>query len=191
MNPTPQDIGKKIRGLRKAKGLTLTDLARRCSCSSSLLSQIETGTINPSLSTLKAVSDALNMSMAFLFEEASSRTHAPFSLMKARDRKTVATRGGVSFQLLSQGMNFPCEFILNRWPPGSSTGEELYRHQGHECGLLLEGELVVETDQKTYRMKPGDSITLSSSTPHRITNRGKKEAVAVWVNSVPWVFAIG
>lgn len=191
MNPTPQEIGKKIRGLRKEKGLTLAGLAKLCRCSSSLISQIETGAISPSLSTLKAVSDALNMSMASLFEETSNRGHAPFSLMKAGERKTVATRGGVSFQLLSQGMNFPCEFILNRWPPGTTTGEELHHHQGHECGLLLEGELIVETDHKTYHMKPGDSITLSSTTPHRITNRGKKEAVAVWVNSVPWVFAIG
>jgi len=191
MNPTPQDIGKKIRGLRKEKGLTLSGLAKFCRCSSSLLSQIETGAINPSLSTLKAVSDALNISMASLFEEDSTHSHAPFSLMKAGERKTVATRGGVSFQLLSQGMDFPCEFILNRWPPGASTGEELYHHQGQECGLLLEGELIVETDRKTYCMKPGDSITLRSSSPHRITNHGKKEAVAVWVNSMPWVFAIG
>ena len=191
MNPTPQDIGKRIRDLRKEKGLTLSGLAELCRCSSSLLSQIETGAINPSFSTLKAVSDALSISMAALFEEASARTHAPLSLMKAGERKTVAAGGGVSFQLLSQGITFPCEFILNRWPPGASTGEELYHHQGDECGLLLEGELVVETDQKTYRMTPGDSITLRSSTPHRITNQGKKEAVAVWVNSVPWVFAIG
>ncbi|MFH1124729.1 MAG: cupin domain-containing protein [Pseudomonadota bacterium] len=191
MNPTPQDIGKKIRGLRKEKGLTLAGLGKLCRCSSSLLSQIETGAINPSFVTLKAVSDALNLSMASLFEEALTLSQAPFSLMTSGERKTVAARGGVSFQLLSQGMNFPCEFILNRWPPGTSTGEEPYHHQGHECGLLLEGELIVETDRKTYRMKPGDSITLSSSSPHRITNHGKKEAVAVWVNSIPWVFAIG
>ncbi|MCJ7593852.1 MAG: helix-turn-helix domain-containing protein, partial [Desulfobacterales bacterium] len=72
----------------------MSGLAKLCRCSSSLLSQMETGAINPSLSTLKAVSDALNISMASLFEEASTRSQAPFSLMKAGERKAVATRGG-------------------------------------------------------------------------------------------------
>ncbi|MBW1806415.1 MAG: cupin domain-containing protein, partial [Deltaproteobacteria bacterium] len=40
-----------------------------------------------------------------------------------------------------------------------------------------------------FRMKPGDSITLSSSTPHRITNIGNSEAVAIWVNSEAWCFS--
>lgn len=190
MNPTPQDIGVTIRRLRKKQGLTLAKMADLCHCSLSLISQIETGAVNPSFSVLKAVSDALGISMSSLFESLSPTKDLPFALMKSRDRKTVATAGGVSFQLLSRGMIFPCEFIVNRWPPGSSTGEELYRHEGKECGLLLEGEIIVETGDREYCLKPGDSITLDSSILHRVTNPGKKEAVAVWVNSVPWVFAI-
>jgi len=86
--------------------------------------------------------------------------------------------------------DFPCEFILNEWPPGASTGRDAYTHEGEECGLLLEGTINVEIDGQTYRMKPGDTITLKSSVPHRIWNPGKQKAVAVWVNTVPWMFAI-
>jgi len=189
MNPTPEDIGRRIRNLRKEMGLTLAKLAELCKCSSSLISQIETGVINPSFSTLKSISDALGIPMASLFQVIVTPNNMIFSLMEANERKTLTTRGGVTFQLLSRGMDFPCEFILNRWPPGTSTGEELYNHEGKECGLLLEGELIVETNGKSYHMKPGDSITLESSSPHRITNPGKKEAVAIWVNSVPWLFS--
>jgi transcriptional regulator with XRE-family HTH domain len=189
MNPTPGDIGEGIRRRRKEKGLTLAKMAELCKCSSSLLSQIETGVVNPSLSALKAISDALDISMASLFEASSAQGDILFSLMEAKERKSLTTRSGVTFQLLSRGMDFPCEFILNRWPPGTSTGEELYNHEGRECGLLLEGELIVETNGKSFLMKPGDSITLESSSPHRITNPGKKEAVAIWVNSVPWLFS--
>jgi transcriptional regulator with XRE-family HTH domain len=189
MNPTPGDIGEGIRRRRKEKGLTLAKMAELCKCSSSLLSQIETGVVNPSLSALKAISDALDIPMASLFEASSAQGDILFSLMEAKERKSLTTRSGVTFQLLSRGMDFPCEFILNRWPPGTSTGEELYNHEGKECGLLLEGELIVETNGKSFLMKPGDSITLESSSPHRITNPGKEEAVAIWVNSVPWLFS--
>jgi transcriptional regulator with XRE-family HTH domain len=189
MNPTPEDIGQGIRRRRKKKGLTLAKMAELCKCSSSLLSQIETGVVNPSLSALKAISDALDIPLASLFDASSGQSNFPFSLMEAKERKSLTTRSGVTFQLLSRGMDFPGEFILNRWPPGTSTGEELYNHEGKECGLLLEGELLVETNGKSFHMKPGDSITLESSSPHRITNPGKKEAVAVWINSVPWLFS--
>jgi transcriptional regulator with XRE-family HTH domain len=164
-------------------------MAELCKCSSSLLSQIETGVVNPSLSALKAICDALDIPMASLFEVSSAQSNIAFSLMEAKERKSLTTRSGVTFQLLSRGMDFPCEFILNRWPPGTSTGEDLYNHEGKECGLLLEGELLVETNGKSFHMKPGDSITLESSSPHRITNPGKKEAVAVWINSIPWLFS--
>ena len=189
MNPTPQNIGQGIRRRRKEKGLTLAKMAELCKCSSSLLSQIETGVVNPSLSALKAISDALDIPMASLFEASLGQSDIPFSLMEAGERQTLTTRAGVTFELLSRGMDFPCEFVLNRWPPGTSTGEELYHHEGKECGLLLEGKLIVEMNGKSFHMKPGDSITLESSSPHRITNRGKKEAVAIWVNSVPWLFS--
>ena len=190
MNPTSQDVGENIRRLRKQKGLTLARLAEQCRCSSSLISQIETGSVNPSFSTLKTISEALGISMASLFEVTPSPDDASFSLMQAHDRKALTTRGSVTFELLSEGIDFPCEFILNRWPPGTSTGEELYNHGGKECGLLLEGKLIVETNGKVYHMKPGDSITLNSDVPHRVTNAGKKEALAVWVNTVPYLFAI-
>jgi transcriptional regulator with XRE-family HTH domain len=183
-------IGIKIRSLRKEKGLTLSEMARLCRCSSSLLSQIERGSVNPSFSTLKAIGDALDISLAQLVMEAAAVEESSSSLMKLKERKILTTEGGVQFQLSSRNVNVPFEFIFNQWPPGTSTGKQPYTHGGEECGLLLEGELEVEVDGKIHQMKPGDTITLRSSAPHRISNIGKKKASAIWVNSVPWVFSI-
>ncbi|HIJ57595.1 MAG TPA: cupin domain-containing protein [Deltaproteobacteria bacterium] len=190
MNPSPEDIGRRIRTLRKEKGFTLAKMAELCQCSSSLLSQIETGAVNPSFSTLKSISDVLGISMASLFETSITLKDTPLSPIHANERKTLTTGGGVSLQLLSNGTAFPCEFILTRLPAGASTGDVLYKHDGKECGFILEGELVVETGGESYHMRRGDTITFDSSIPHRITNPGKKEAVSIWVNTVPWMFAI-
>jgi len=185
-----QDIGNNIREARKRKGLTLAQLAAQCRCSTSLISQIETGAVNPSFSTLKTISDALSISMAMLVASNSSVNGISFSLMTAKERKTLVTEGGVKFQLLSRGVDLSCEFILNEWPPGTSTGRERYTHDGEECGFLLEGELEVEINDTIHHMQPGDTITLVSSVPHRVSNPGKEKAVAIWVNAVPYVFAI-
>ncbi len=190
LNPTPQDIGSAIRRTRRQKRLTLARLAQLCGCSSSLLSQMETGSVNPSFSTLRKISEALETPMAQLFSTDFSADEKNFSVMPPKARKTLTTQGGVTFQLLTRGMDFPCEFIFNQWPPGSSTGEALYTHEGKECGLLLEGILEVEIGSERVRMKPGDTITLPSSIPHKVTNPGRKKAVAVWVNSIPMVFTV-
>jgi transcriptional regulator with XRE-family HTH domain len=183
-------IGLRIRDLRKQKGMTLGEIARRCKCSSSLLSQIERGIVNPSFSTLKSIGDALETTLAQLVIEATTIEESSSSLMKQKERKMLTTEGGVQFQLLSRNVHVPFEFILNQWPPGASTGRQPYTHEGEECGFLLEGELEVEVNGKIQRMKPGDTVTLRSSTPHRISNPGKKKALAFWVNSIPWVFSI-
>ncbi len=190
MNPTSADIGSAIRRMRQQKHLTLARLAQLCDCSSSLLSQMETGAVNPSFSTLRKISEALETPMAQLLSPEPQPGARTYSLMPARARKTLTTQGGVSFQLLTQGLDFPCEFILNQWPPGSSTGETLYTHGGKECGLLLEGVLEVEIGEERVRMKAGDTITLPSSVPHKVSNPGRKKAVAVWVNSTPMVFTV-
>jgi transcriptional regulator with XRE-family HTH domain len=182
-------IKENVRRLRKEKGMTLSEMATICECSSGLLSQIETGSVNPSLSTMVSISEALDTPFSDLFAGAPSAEGLAPNLMKPEERKKLTVEGGIEFQLLSRSIDVPFEFILNRFPPGMTTGKKLYHHEGTECGILLEGELEVETDGKIYEMKPGDTITLSSVTPHRLTNKGKKDALAIWVNSKAWCFS--
>jgi len=205
MGSIQENIGENIRNLRKEKKLTLAEMAEMCKCSVSLLSQIETGNVNPSLGAMKAIADALETSLSQLFatgqvvemgslpDQAAAEAFAVgglyHCLMKQGERKILVTEGGSQFELLSRGMSVPFEFILNKWPPKSSTGKNFITHDGYECGLLLEGKLVVEVNGKIYHMEPGDSITILSTLPHRINNPGEKEAVAIWVNSEPWCFS--
>lgn len=183
------NVGKKIRDLRKQKGLTLKKMASLCNCSTSLLSQIERGFVNPSFSTLKSISDVLDVSIADLVSDFKKLESPQSCLMRSKERKVLTTEGGVQFQLLTKDVSVPFEFILNIWPPGTSTGKDPYTHEGEECGILLEGELEIEINGKVYLMRPGDTITLKSTVSHRIYNPGKKKAVAIWVNSIPWVFS--
>ncbi|MFC1799243.1 cupin domain-containing protein, partial [Thermodesulfobacteriota bacterium] len=107
----------------------------------------------------------------------------------ASARKVLTTQGGVQHQLLTHGMKLSFELVIVEIPPGASTGEFLYTHSGEECGFLLEGELSVETNDQVHRLKPGDSITLKSSIPHRVSNPGNQNATTVWVNSAPYIFS--
>ena len=61
MNKVSSKVDENIRRIRKDVGLTLADLARRCSCSKSLLSQIENGAVNPSFSSLTNICESLGI----------------------------------------------------------------------------------------------------------------------------------
>jgi DNA-binding NtrC family response regulator len=60
-------IGRQIRDLRKARGLTLKQMARRTNLSVSLLSQIERAESSASVSSLFKVATALDVRLTDLF----------------------------------------------------------------------------------------------------------------------------
>lgn len=184
-----KSFGGKVRELRKQKGLTLAALAEKTRRSVSLISQIETGNISPSFSSMQIIADALGVPLGRIMSEDTVLEGGDCCVMSAPARKILLTEGGVQHQLLSRGLSLPFEFNILEIPPGASTGEHLYSHAGEECGLILEGELELEVNGHVHRLKPGDSVTMKSSIPHKLSNPGKNIIRAVWVNSVPYIFS--
>lgn len=68
-------IGQRLRAERTARGLSLRELAERAHVSASLISQIETGRAQPSVSTLYALADELSMSVDELLFPGTDRTN--------------------------------------------------------------------------------------------------------------------
>ena len=54
-------MGERLRAVRRERGLSLRDLAKRLDVSPSLISQVETGRASPSVSTLYAMAQALSV----------------------------------------------------------------------------------------------------------------------------------
>ena len=184
-----KNFGEQVRSLRRQQGLTLTELAEKTQRSASLLSQIENGNVSPSFNTMQSVAEALDIHLGQMTFTEKVSQESDCYLMNASARKILITQEGVRHQLLSHGLSTPFEFILIEIPPGTSTGDDLYDHEGEECALLLEGELLLEVNGQIQRLEPGDSITLKSTTPHKLVNPGETKAVAIWVNSVPYFFS--
>jgi transcriptional regulator with XRE-family HTH domain/quercetin dioxygenase-like cupin family protein len=61
-------VGERLRDARLARGIGLRSLARDLGVSASLISQIETGKSQPSVSTLYAITSALGISIEHVFE---------------------------------------------------------------------------------------------------------------------------
>ena len=72
-------LGKRIRELRKAKGISQLDLAFDMDMSMNTISYIELGKISPKIDTLQKIAEKLDISMVELFE---------FSEIQAQDKIT-------------------------------------------------------------------------------------------------------
>ena len=108
----PKSFGEKVRALRKQKGLTLNELAEKTQRSISLLSQIETGNINPSFSSMQTIAEALEISIGEMIVDEANAEEEDFNLLKPSSRKVLVTQGGVQHQLLTRGIPLPFEFII-------------------------------------------------------------------------------
>lgn len=190
-------LGKKIRKKRLEKGMKLVNVAQKTGYSQSYISQIERGIINPSVVALQKIGDCFGVPTAFFFEsEKESETVSEKNIVKFRNdpvgivrkderRGILYPSSHITYQLLSPDLQGRMELLLINSPPGSSTGDESFIHEGQECGVILQGTMEIWVNDVHYILKEGDSITLNSPDRHRWRNGGHDELVAVWCVSPP------
>jgi DNA-binding XRE family transcriptional regulator/quercetin dioxygenase-like cupin family protein len=80
-------VGERLRDARQARGISLRSLARELGVSASLISQIETGKSQPSVSTLYAITSALGISIENVFQPRAD----PDTVQEERTGEPAAT----------------------------------------------------------------------------------------------------
>lgn len=179
-------LGKQIRELRKARDMTLADLALRTGMSVSFLSQVERSISSPSVIALHEVSRALGVNISWFFADGDPgpADECDYVVRAGHRRKVAFDRGAVD-ELLSPNLNGQLELLLCRLPPGSMSGERPYTHSGDEGGVVIAGQLEMWIGSKHFLLAEGDSFTFSSGLPHRYGNPGATETVVIWAITPP------
>jgi len=186
---------QRLRDARMAAGLSLRELGRRLGVSASLLSQIENGKSDPSVSSLYALVTELGLSLDALLEpeeapagsgQTSGRSEpeaGPRSpVVRPAKRRVLEMDSGVRWEQLTPGGDPNVDALLTTYEPGgsSSSSGRLMTHAGIEYAYLIEGELVLELGFERHLLTAGDSLVFASSTPHLYRNEGLVPARGVW-----------
>ena len=179
-------VGRRVRALRRARGLSLKSVAARAELSIGFLSQVERGLSSPSLRVLTAIADVLEVGLSGLFGAAAPAPDAIVTRPHERAELTL-WRSGIAKQLLTRpDGDGRLSLFLMRLSPCASTGDEFFAHDGEEAGLVLEGRLDLAVEAATMRLDAGDSFRFASRRPHRYGNPSESdETVVLWVNAVP------
>jgi transcriptional regulator with XRE-family HTH domain len=173
------ELGLKLRLLRKEKGLTLKQLAEKVGCPVSYLSMTENGKVEPSLSRLKQITDALDTTIIDLLKENNGERVV---IRKENRQRIKHQRANAQNELLvPQIPERQLDLRLTTiYPHGSSEG--FYSHPGEECGLVLKGSLELMVEDVTYNLKEGDSFYFFSDRKHSWRNKGSEDVLIVWAN---------
>jgi transcriptional regulator with XRE-family HTH domain len=181
--PSPADLafGRRIRQRRKAKGLSIADLAGRAGVSTGALSQIERGLSSPTIRQLWVLSSALEVSASALVAPEDAALPDPYVTRHEREQPVIFERDGLRKRRISAAANAVFQGLMVEIEPDRGSGGAPYTHDADEIGYVIDGTIDLEIDGKPYRLGPGDCFAFSSRLPHRFHNPGPRPARVIWV----------
>ncbi len=162
-------MGRRVRVLRKDKGLTLVQLAGATDLSHSFLSQLERGLARPSMSSLDRISHALGISQIELMlaaesRDASSDDHGNVHVVRADEGVRGPTRKGEA-RTLARGNR---GVMTLEWRDSSVEPGRFFVHDEDEFLFIISGSVLVDLDDRGCELlHAGDSIHYPGGTRHR------------------------
>lgn len=162
-------VGRKIRDLRLRQGLTVQRLADATGLSKGFISQVENNRTSPSLASLHAIANALEVSVAYLVVEENQVPH----LVRAGQRPSVRVGGNTTrVEILSAQPKRNIEVLMAELPPGVHAGAKCHYHHGEEVVVCLEGRVKLLCGDLVYMLETGDSVHFDGRMPHGVENAG-------------------
>jgi XRE family transcriptional regulator, regulator of sulfur utilization len=176
--PIAPPIGGRVHDIRKSRGLTLDELARQSGVSKSMLSQIERGRVNPTYATLWSITQALDIEISQLIEQAATSTESKGRIEHVKPYACPTIRsadGKCSARILSPihaGLPFEWyEFLLE---PGGTIMAEAHGHGAWEHMTVVDNQVKVKIGTGYYELAEGETIRYSAEQSHGVMNPTKK-----------------
>ncbi len=184
-------VGEKIKVLRHEMGFSAKVLASQAGISSGMLSQLEKGSTQGSVETLRKIAKVLNTTIAALFadefEEPEDTTHESFLVVRKDQRKKISFPDPLyKCELLVPDLQGEVECVLVELEPQRITNELLpHTRGGEEIDMVLSGTIAVQVGEKCYLLEEGDTIRFNPKIPHKIENKTDQEASYISIITPP------
>lgn len=175
------NLGARLKELRLRKGFSQRQLATEAGVTSGFISQVERNKVNPSISTLRRMINALGMGMAEFY---TSNVPNSSQIFFRKEEMVNMGSGDIAYMLVgaprrSRKMNL----VRETYAPYADTGP--LKHTGHEAGFIISGHIELTVDNEVALLGPGDGYYFESWLPHRFHNPHDTPCDIVSVNTPP------
>ena len=171
------EIGRKLRKIRKAKGLTVQTIASRAGVSKGLISRIENNHTIPSLPVLISIIKSLEVGLNVFFKDLNQDDLGDVIIKKAEtltDANAIQT-GVLRFPILDR--NVPegaMKTNLLEIPHGE--GHQVLATSGFAYHYIIKGNVLYQITEEDHQLAGGDSLCFDARRSYSVTNIGEVTA---------------
>lgn len=174
MNTQIKQIAERLRGLRDALELTISQAADKCEVSEADYARYESGASDIPMSFICQVAQTFGVETTALIS--GTEPHAvAYSVTRKGAGASIERTKAYKYQALASGFrNVKAEpFEVTVEPDNNAI--QLNSHQGQEFNLILEGSLQLHIAGNDLVLNEGDSIYFDASKPHGMKAIGGKK----------------
>jgi len=177
-------FGERLRALRQARKMTLQQASKETGVAQSTLSKMENNQLSPTFNLMKKLAVGLGIDMPQLF----APVHEP--RISGRRSVTKKQQGREHLTATYEHELLATELDSKRMVPFKSRVRARHldqfdgwvRHEGEELLLVLEGDVVVYTEEyEPLPLSEGDSTYFDSTMGHAVVSTSKEDALVLWV----------
>jgi transcriptional regulator with XRE-family HTH domain len=164
-------VGAQVRRRRKERALTLVEVSERTGLNVGYLSQVENDKASPSLETLAALAEALEVPITWFLLDTSP---APRVVRRDERPRRALPHGGGAMSQVDGGQASDLAIFEGVMPAGRQTG--FHAHRGDEHHIILSGRVRFVQGDATVEAGPGDYVLLDGTVTHDVEAIGDEDA---------------
>lgn len=167
MNEQIKQIAERLAGLRDVLEITPEEMAKVCNLTPDQYLQLESGTVDISVSILHQISQAYDVELTTLMFGDEPKMSSYFVTRKGKGIAVERTKA-YKYQSLAAGFvgRKADPFLVTVHPKPEDEPIHLNCHPGQEFNLVVKGRLLLQINKKELILEEGDSIFFNSELPH-------------------------
>lgn len=175
-------IGGKLKAVRESRKLSAELLADRAGLSAELVTQIEEGSLIPSLAPLIRLARALGVRLGTFLDDQENvgpvivRSGERHKVVRFSDKNHPGHSDLDFFSLAANKASRHMEPFLIDIHPSSADEAKPSAHEGEEFIYVFSGDVEVMYGSEIYRLGAGDSIYYDSIVAHNVHSTGNRPA---------------
>ena len=163
-----EKVGTKIRTERRARHLSLKELAKRCGLSTGTLQRIETGKTSPSVAVLAQIASYLLQPIDYFIQDERPK----FRILRKGEHQVISSPKLALTMIAPMGLIDSNTFV-NIGETKEGHFIDSHTEEGYSFVYMLEGGCIIEHDGFEYELHEGDSLFYDASYPHSVTAIGE------------------
>ncbi len=164
-----KEMAGRIRELRLIEGYSPEEMAAKTDVSTEEYLKCENGEADLNFAFIYRCAAALRVNVTDIIEGFSPNLKS-YTVTRAGTGQQIAKAHGMVYHNMAYAFKNriaePLYVISSYDPDAQSKDIELTTHEGQECDIVIEGNLMVQIGEHKEVLGPGDSIYYNSSTPH-------------------------